>query len=330
MDRDACNALRFRADGRGHYESYFQRANHPSRKLGFWIRYTIFEPAGRPEDAVSELWAIWFDGESRRIVPVKSVVPIARSRFAAASLDVAIDGSTLDARSLRGSASAAGHSVAWSLEYDSPEAPLTLLPDALYRAPLPKAKLLVGSPLAVFTGAIEVDGVRMPIDGWTGSQNHNWGSKHTDEYAWGQVAGFDGAERSFLELATARVHVGPLRSPWLTPIVLRHEGREFRFDSLTTAVRADARYAPFEWSFASRAEGHHLEGTIRADASDFVGLAYDNPPGGRKVCLNSKVASCALRLVTAEGRVVELASRHRAAFEILRDERHGAVPMLDV
>jgi hypothetical protein len=35
----------------GHYESFFQRANHPSRPLAFWIRYTIFSPQDRPEDA---------------------------------------------------------------------------------------------------------------------------------------------------------------------------------------------------------------------------------------------------------------------------------------
>jgi hypothetical protein len=28
----------------GHYESFFQRANHPTRPMAFWIRYTIFSP----------------------------------------------------------------------------------------------------------------------------------------------------------------------------------------------------------------------------------------------------------------------------------------------
>lgn len=330
MDRDACNAFRFRADGSGHYESYFQRANHPTRKLGFWIRYTVFEPRGRPADAVAELWAIWFDGEAGRIVPVKSVVPIARSRFAASGLGATIDESTLDASSLRGRASAAGHTIRWSLDYTSREPPLPLLPDLLYRTPLPKAKLLVGSPLARFTGEIEVDGVAIPIDDWLGSQNHNWGSKHTDEYAWGQVAGFDAEPASFLELATARIHLGPLRAPWLTPIVLRHAGREYRFDELTTSVRADASYEPFTWRFASSAGGHRIAGRIEAPATDFVGLAYDNPPGGRKVCLNSKVARCVVRLVPAGGAPIDLVSERRAAFEILQDSPHPAVPMLEV
>ena len=43
----------------GFYESYFQRANHPTRPLAFWIRYTLFAPRGRPADAIGEVWAIW-------------------------------------------------------------------------------------------------------------------------------------------------------------------------------------------------------------------------------------------------------------------------------
>src|SRR5688500_7653269 len=74
----------------GHYESYFQRANHPTRPLGFWIRYTIFSPEGRPRDAVGELWAIWFDGERGKVIAVKSVVPFAHCRFDRTCLSVQV------------------------------------------------------------------------------------------------------------------------------------------------------------------------------------------------------------------------------------------------
>jgi hypothetical protein len=39
----------------GHYESYFVRANHPTRPLAFWIRYTLFSPKQHPENALGEL-----------------------------------------------------------------------------------------------------------------------------------------------------------------------------------------------------------------------------------------------------------------------------------
>ena len=68
-EREDWNSSRFQpADAGGHYESWFQRANHPSRPQAFWIRYTIFSPKGRPQDAVGELWAVYFDGEAKEAV----------------------------------------------------------------------------------------------------------------------------------------------------------------------------------------------------------------------------------------------------------------------
>ncbi len=51
------NFTRYNNQQQGHYESFFQRANHPSRPLAFWIRYTIFSPKNRPQDALGEVWA---------------------------------------------------------------------------------------------------------------------------------------------------------------------------------------------------------------------------------------------------------------------------------
>ena len=70
------NWTRYHSQPGGHYESFFQRANHPTRLLAFWIRYTIFSPKGHPEKAVGELWAIYFNGETGHHIAVKKVVPL--------------------------------------------------------------------------------------------------------------------------------------------------------------------------------------------------------------------------------------------------------------
>ena len=56
---------------------------------------------------------------------------------------------------------------------------------------------------------------------------------------------------------------------------------------------------------------------ISAAAADFVALRYDNPPGGVKICLNSKLARCEATLRRAGTTTVLTSSR--AAFEILDD-----------
>lgn len=253
----------------------------------------------------------------RQEVPIGEAV-LARDRF-----HVRIGEATLGPGRLAGAASSADRTVRWDLDWTGGQAPLFDLPPALYYKPLPRAKALVGVPLCRYTGFMEVDGARMDIDGWVGSQNHNWGARHTDHYAWGQVAGFDDAPDAFLELATARLRLGPLWSPFMTPVVFRLHGREYAMNSLARSLRKGT-FDYFTWRFRAEGPALSLEGTISAEASDFVGLTYRNPPGGTRTCLNSKIARCDLVVTYADGRARTLRTAHRAAFEILtEDGGHG-------
>lgn len=309
------------SDG-GHYESWFVRANDAAGERALWIRYTIFAPRDRPQEAVGELWAIAFTRGA--ITPVKLELPIARCRFARDRLDVAIGDARLDAGELRGEASARGHRIAWDLRYGGGGAPILLLPERLYATRLPRAKALVNRPLATFDGALEVDGETWPIAGWVGSQNHNWGSRHTDRYAWGQVAGFDGEPDAFLECSTARLKLGPVWTPPISPVVLKLRGETFAYNRLTRAARALGAYAPYQWHLESRGPQGTLDIRIEAEPADFVALRYPNPPGGAKICLNSKLARCELTVQRPNRAPVILHSR-RAAFEILDDTAPAGV-----
>jgi hypothetical protein len=316
--RDPWNGARWRAgDAGGHYESWFQRANDASGRRAFWIRYTIFAPRGQPEAAVGELWAIAFDRERQQIRAVKQVHPIDACAFAPDRLDVRIGDATLDGGALRGSAASGGHAIGWDLRYGGGQAPLLLLPERLYAARLPRAKALVGQPLARFDGTLAVDGEVIDVDGWVGSQNHNWGSRHTDRYAWGQVAGFDEEPDAFLECSTARLRAGPVWLPPMSPVVLRLRGETLAWNALPRAVRARGRYAPYAWRIQTSSGVGSLALRIWAEPAEFVALRYGNPPGGTKICLNSKTARCELTLQRGD-RTLSLFSS-RAAFEILDD-----------
>ena len=311
----------------GHYESYFQRANHPTRPLAFWIRYTIFSPDKKPEKALGELWAICFNGETGKHVASKTEVPLSQCTFARDKFDVRIGESTLLPGFLKGCAKSGNTKIEWDLRYENGQEPLFDLPLKFYEKGFPKAKALVGVPLAKYHGTIKVNKETVEIDRWVGSQNHNWGSKHTDHYAWGQVAGFPDFPDTFLELATARLKIGPVWTPAMTLIVLRHKGREYRLNELRKSLRR-ATFGYFYWDFEARSPEIQIEGRISAKADDFVCLRYYNPPGGIKYCLNSKIAACriALRFQGASQPEI-LEAPQRAAFEILTDKTdHGLIP----
>ncbi len=304
------------------YESWFARANHPTEPRAFWIRYTLFVPAdNRP--ALAELWAICFDGTTGQHVAAKTELPIASASTSPTGLNHNFDGSTITTNALSGRAKTDEHTIAWGLRTSGGQPALLDLPERLYAGGFPKAKALVTRPNCVFDGELEVDGQRWVIDGWRGSTNHNWGSKHTDRYAWAQVAGFDAAPDTFLELATAQLKFGPLWTPKLTLLVLRHRGREWRLNALSRSLRR-ADYGYFWWDFDVRQGGVRVQGTVKAAAEDFVCLRYLNPPQGSKFCLNSKIARCTVT-ITLPGHPPEtLSTTSGAAFEILTDDTaHG-------
>ncbi|MFZ2159507.1 MAG: hypothetical protein WAV72_25765 [Bradyrhizobium sp.] len=319
------NFTRYRGQPEGHYESFFVRANHPHRAQAFWIRYTIFSPKGRPGDAIGELWAIFFDAEQNRHAVAKQEYRLSDCDFDASSFGVRVGKATLLPNRLEGTIEGTQHRFAWDLKFEGDSPPALLLPLALYQGRFPAAKSVVSLPMARFGGVLSVDGKQIEIADWIGSQNHNWGSRHTDLYAWGQVAGFDNQSDSFLEVATALLRLGPFWTPPITPMVLRHMQREYVFTGLGQAIRARGKFGYFSWQFASRNRDAEIAATISAPREAFVGLRYYNPPGGVKHCLNSKIARCTLRLTDRRAGTTEvLETKSRAAFEILTDdETHG-------
>src|SRR5215218_4616971 len=157
--------------GRGHYESFYLRAAHPTRPRGVWIRYTVTVPPGG--DPVGQLWFTYFDRErSPRAVRVDSGRPSSDG-----GQGIRLGDATFGEATATGSAG----STSWRLRWTSAEAPLMHLPrDWMYTARLPRTKPLSLRPTAVFRGALEVDGESISLDGWPGMVGHNWGEEHAE------------------------------------------------------------------------------------------------------------------------------------------------------
>src|SRR5207244_1170059 len=145
------------APGRGHYESFFIRTFHPSEPLGAWIRYTVLKrPRQQPRGS---LWFTLFDAAAEGPTAYKITFdPGDVTPDAYISVDAA--GAFHD-----GEASGAAGDASWSLTFESPEPPLRHLPRGwMYRAPIPKTKLLSPYPAARFSGEVNVAGRRLELD----------------------------------------------------------------------------------------------------------------------------------------------------------------------
>jgi hypothetical protein len=313
----------------GHYESYFLQATHPDRPLAFWIRYTLISPENK-KTAIGEVWAVYFDGETGNHTCAKTEYPIENCIFYSNELNMTIGDSRLNETQTKGRAATGDQIVFWDINYESDKQPLFLLQRTMYDMPFPKAKTLSGKPLAVFSGTININGIAYSIENWIGSQNHNWGVKHTDHYAWGQVAGFDSHPESCFEIATAKLRYGPIWTPSMTIMVLRHEGVEYRLNSIPQSIRAKASVEYFEWHFSSETATEKIEGSITTPMGNIVGLNYYNPQGGVKHCLNTKIAKCEIQLSDPndpEKAPIKLTTDYRAAFEILTTDQSHGIPI---
>ncbi len=305
-----------------YYESRFIRANHPRRAQAIWLRWTLLLP--KPGDAAADVWVMLFDPDGGGNRALKVPHPLTDADYLSDPWSARIADSVID----DGHARVAVDGASCDLTIASgDERAVKLLTDRAYAARFPTAKTQVRHPLARYDGTVGIGDVTVAVESWTGSVNHNWGSRHTPAYAFGQVCGFNDHPESSLEVVTARAAVGPLRLPAATLFVLRHAGWEVAVRSVLAAQRTHGSYEPFHWSFGGRADGFELRGEIRADPGDVIGLTYTDTNGEAKYCYNSALADCRIWL-SGNGVDTELTASRRAMFEILTGHRHGDVPLL--
>jgi hypothetical protein len=310
-----------------YYESRYIRANHAELPQALWLRETLLLPtAGEP---VADVWVMVFDPEGQGNRALKEPYPIDAAAYEYDNWTARIGAASIDDRSAQGVVTGGNRSARWDLRITpGSDTEVRLLTERAYKARIPTAKTTVRHPLARFDGQVELDDARLVLDGWTGSVNHNWGTRHTPAYAFGQVCGFDDAPDSSLEIVTARAAVGPVLTPAATLFVFRHAGHEFAVRSILGSLQTHGRYRPFSWSFGARVGEQMIEGELVAEPADVIGLTYTDTDGGSKYCYNSAIATCRMQVAGKAFERRELLATRRAMFEILTDKRHDAVPLL--
>jgi hypothetical protein len=310
-----------------YYESRYIRANHPELPQALWLRETLLLPTAG--DPVADVWVMVFDPEGAGNRALKQPYPIDAAVYDYDEWTARIGATTIDDRSAEGVVTGGNRSARWDLRISpGSEDAVKLLTERGYEARFPTAKTTVRHPLAQFDGLLELDDVRLVLDGWTGSVNHNWGTRHTPGYAFGQVCGFDNAPDSTLEIVTARAAIGRVLLPAVTLFVFRHAGQEFAVRSVLGSMQSHGRYRPFSWAFGARVGEKMIEGEITTEPADVIGLTYTDTDGGSKFCYNSAIATCRIQLAGKAFERAELVASRRTMFEILTDVRHDEVPLL--
>ena len=301
-------AARFRAvpAKAGHYESFYLKLCHPSEPLGAWIRYTVHK---RPGAAwTGSLWFTLFEASGPRAAKLTLPGP------SSGEADwLRVGEARIGADGARGSM---GDEVAWELVLDEAEEPLFHLPAAwLYRAPLPRTKLLSPAPAARFSGTLRVDGREIEVDGWRGMVGHNWGTQHAERWIWLHGLTADG---DWLDAAIGRMKVGPLTTPWVGNGALSVAGDRH------VLRRVQVTDYPTNCTFTLSGSGVEVRGSVEAPRERFVGWVYADPDGSEHHAVNCSIAEMRLQ-VSRKGRgSAQLVVPHGAAYELgMRERDHG-------
>lgn len=326
----------------GHVESWFLRANHPSRPLAVWIKVTILAPLrpsgaplppGRPQGgrtesapAVVETWLVVFNGEANTTFAHRDTHPFGEAQLGS-TLTVGSYALDLAGGTLRGSCGGASFDLRFEVQAGDVARPLSIFPFAwMLTAPFPKSKLVTPLPWLTFQGAIQTPAGAIPVDGWAGMQGHNWGKEHAPEYAWGQCVFPD--SDAMVEGFTGRVRIGSMLTPRLSAMVIRRGSEEYRFDRIVDTWRQEATISPTRWTLRMR--GPDGEARLRMDGTNrpMACLGYQNPDGRTSYCFNSKLADTLLEVRPTRGEPFHCASPHGGALEFLRPEPDPTIPVV--
>jgi hypothetical protein len=322
------NAVRFAAaSGDGHVESYFLKLTAPDQRRALWLKATILSRLGG--DAVAEAWAVSFDKE-RAPIGTKRVIPYESARFSSEHMDVEVGEVRFREGRVEGAVASGGHRIEYTLDFSTDAPPLVPFPSLrMYEGKLPSTKLVSPHPEARFFGTYRVDGEEIRVEGWRGMQGHNWGTRHTELYAWGQCNQWHGVDDLVFEGATARIKVGPVLSPRVTWAIVWYRGVRYELNGPRSLLKSRGAIDDYgRWTFSAEGQLASVEGEFTAKTSDFAGLYYENPNGTMTYCLNSKLAHGRIRL-RVRGRPDLVATTDAAALEIgTKDPRHGVAMLV--
>jgi hypothetical protein len=297
--------------GAGHYESFYLKACDPDRPLGVWIRYTVHKRPGA--EATGSLWFTLFDGAADAPRAQKVTLPAPRAgggdwiRVGEAAMREGLAAGALDG-------------VEWELRIESGEEPLFHLPrDWMYRARLPRTKLLSPVPAARFDGSLAVDGRTVPVEGWRGMVGHNWGAQHAERWIWLHGLSESG---DWLDAAIGKVRLGPVTTPWIANGALSLGGRRHPLGG--PGRRVTVSETPERCEFVLPGAGGRVRGTVTAARKDVVGWVYADPDGSEHHTTNCSISDMRVTVERDGAAPAEVVVEGGAAYELgMRERDHG-------
>ena len=308
----------------GFFEIWFLVLFDPRRRRAWWIRYSTFAPViGTPRATV---WAAVFDADSQRSVAGKTILPI--EQYAGGGRDgfgIEIGAASLGQGWCRGRVDAGARRLAWNLTFTPAAAAAVRGPAWLDRLPAPTHVAHVNSEIQ-FDGTVSLDAEELTVRAAPGVQKHIWGTRRVEELFWIYCPHFLEAPDAAFEASSVRVRRG--RTPRLTPIWLRANGREYGAWGLPGLLRHRVEPAGVgRLRAVATAARVAIVAEAACDPGSLVGYVYRDPSGRDLHVAQSDVATCTVELRTRAHRFGEWHTQARLTGPLAAVEFHHPEPL---
>jgi hypothetical protein len=307
--------------GAGHYESFYIKVARPGGGRAVWIRHTVHKRPG--EELTGSVWFTLFDADAPGPRATKLTVPAADVGAPSGGY-IRVAGAVLEPGTARGSLPTPELDVSWDLSFADRAESFRHLPyDFLYRAPLPRTKLLSPHPDALYTGTVTVEGEALEVDAWPGMVGHNWGAEHAERWIWMQANELRGAE-GYFDAGLGRIRIGPLTTPWIGNAMLRLDGESHRLGGLDRIRSTEVADEPTRCEFELTGKDIRVRGRVSSEARNFVGWIYADPVGPEHNTVNCSISDLELEVERKGEPERRVECVRAAAYELgMRETSHG-------
>ena len=312
------------AESAGHYESFYLKATRPGGGQAVWIRHTVHKRPGK--EPTGSVWFTLFDGDAAAPRAAKLTVPGAEVTAPAAGY-IEVDGASFAPGRAQADVLAGDERLAWELRFDDRTEPFRHLPyEFLYRAPLPRTKLLSPHPDVRFAGTVSVGDTEVELDGWPGMVGHNWGAEHAERWIWVEANEFREADGWF-DAGLGRIKIGPLTTPWIGNAMLSLDGERHRLGGLDRIRSTEVDEEPCACEFELAGKDVRVRGRVSSELRNFVGWIYADPDGPEHNTVNCSIADLELTVERKGRDPRRLECVGAAAYELGMRERDHGIPL---
>lgn len=288
------NQLQWNSVQRPFYETYYLKVADPYGSWSFWARYTLLIPRRKAEEMSASVWAI-FCPKNENPVALKKTFSLSELDIFHRDSFIKIEDSFLALDKAVGFLKHTPHQVSWELEFEDPTITSCLYPYvSFYKKSFPKTKFMEPRLSTFISGQITVNGKTTSFERLPGHQAHIWGREYALSWAWGHCNTFEEDPNLVFEGLTARVPLGPFKSPSLKLLQFFWEGKQYRANTFISWLTNQSNHDLLHWDFEAICGTTRFVGHLTRNTSQIVGVEYQGPNGDKHYCHNSMLSSMEL------------------------------------